>query len=241
MAEFPTSIPTNRQSSPSEYLSNMASGFGHVALHNFHINEIIALATKLGTGASVPASGQVLRGTGAGASAWGKVDLTADVTGSLPVANGGTGATSASGARTNLSVYSSTEVDGLITAVKQVLYPVGSIYTNASDNTNPGTLLGFGTWTAFGTGRVLVGIDSGQTEFDTIGETGGAKTHTLTIAEMPAHTHTVASTLLKLEGAGASFAPLTTGSSVSSGSAGGGGAHNNLQPYVVVYMWQRTA
>lgn len=68
------------------------------------------------------------------------------------------------------------------------VYPVGSIYVSAL-STNPGTLFGFGTWSAFGAGRVLAGIDVGQTEFDVALETGGAKTHTLSAAEMPVHTH----------------------------------------------------
>jgi hypothetical protein len=56
-----------------------------------------------------------------------------------------------------------------------VLYPVGSVYINAAVSTNPGTLLGFGTWAAFGAGRVLVGLDAGDVDFDTVEETGGAK------------------------------------------------------------------
>ena len=67
-------------------------------------------------------------------------------------------------------------------------WPVGSVFTSLVA-TNPASLLGFGTWQAFGAGRVLVGIDAGQTEFDTVRETGGAKTHTLTTSEMPVHTH----------------------------------------------------
>jgi hypothetical protein len=131
------------------------------------------------------------------------------------------------------------------------VYPVGSIYINASDGTNPGTLLGFGTWVAFGAGRVPVGIDAGQTEFDTAGETGGSKTHTLSTAELPSHYH--------LQGYGADQAPrygTTTGlssvridndgdnynstSAAHTSSTGSGSAHNNLQPYIVVYMWKRT-
>lgn len=54
-------------------------------------------------------------------------------------------------------------------------FPVGSIYL-AVVSTNPGTLLGYGTWSAIGAGRVLVGLDSGDTAFDTVEETGGAKT-----------------------------------------------------------------
>ena len=55
-------------------------------------------------------------------------------------------------------------------------FPVGSVFL-AVVATNPGTLLGYGTWSAFGAGRMLVGLDAGQTEFDTVEETGGAKTH----------------------------------------------------------------
>ena len=76
-------------------------------------------------------------------------------------------------------------IDSAITAVKAALFPVGSIYTNATVSTNPATLLGFGTWTAFGAGRVMVGFDSGNALFDTAEETGGSADATL-----PSHTHT---------------------------------------------------
>jgi hypothetical protein len=68
-------------------------------------------------------------------------------------------------------------------------YPVGSIYTNATDATNPGTLLGFGTWTAFGAGRVAVGFDAGNVLFDTAEETGGSAD-----AIVVSHTHTATTT-----------------------------------------------
>ena len=61
-----------------------------------------------------------------------------------------------------------------ILALLETVYPVGSVYTNKTVSTNPATLFGFGTWTAIA-GRVVVGLDAGQTEFDTAGETGGAK------------------------------------------------------------------
>jgi microcystin-dependent protein len=69
-----------------------------------------------------------------------------------------------------------------------LFYPVGTIYMSVN-NTNPGTFMG-GTWAAWGSGRTPVGVDTGQTEFDTVEETGGAKTHTLAATEMPTHTHT---------------------------------------------------
>lgn len=72
-----------------------------------------------------------------------------------------------------------------VTAALQLIYPVGSIYTNASSATNPATLIGFGTWSAFGSGRVLVGLNGGDTSFDALGKTGGSKDTTL-----PSHTHT---------------------------------------------------
>lgn len=134
-------------------------------------------------------------------------------------------------------------VDAIPAVDLSSVYPVGSVYINASVSTNPSTLLGFGTWEAFGAGRVMVGLDAGQTEFDTAGETGGAKTHTLTVDEIPSHSH---STSLNTSSSGSNVQSLTsTPSSTTAGytssSTGGGQAHNNLQPYIVVYMWKRTA
>lgn len=142
-------------------------------------------------------------------------------------------------------------------------WPVGSIFITTSA-ANPSTLLGFGTWVAFGAGRVLVGLDAGQTEFDTIEETGGEKTHTLTVAEMPAHSHGVtdpghthttqryptatggssgftADTSMSGTPADNTLATKSATTGVSVNAAGGDGAHNNLQPYVVVHFWKRTS
>lgn len=121
-------------------------------------------------------------------------------------------------------------------------WPVGSIFI-AAVSTNPATLLGGGTWARYGQGRVLVSQDSGQAEFDTVNETGGAKTHTLTTAEIPSHTHTLFGTVQAANGTQRrQLTDIANGdNNVQSGPTGGGGAHNNLQPYIVVYMWQRTA
>lgn len=82
-------------------------------------------------------------------------------------------------------------------------------------------------------GRVVVGLDATQTEFDTLEETGGAKTHTLTTAEMPAHTHTYNDHVGGTRDAGAVAATIGP-TAATTGSTGGGGAHNNLQPYIVL-------
>lgn len=71
----------------------------------------------------------------------------------------------------------------------ELAWPVGSVY-KSTIATNPNTVFGFGTWTLFGAGRTTVCVDAGDPDFDTAQETGGSKTHTLTIAELPSHTHT---------------------------------------------------
>ncbi len=134
----------------------------------------------------------------------------------------------------------------LVQEVGNVLFPIGAIYT-ATVATNPSTLLGFGTWVAFGAGRVMVGKAPSGT-FVTAGATGGAETHTLTTGEMPAHKHNLQIAALSMLNQPVNDDDLAAGNaapSVNGGTAmsntGGGGAHNNLQPYVVVYMWERTA
>jgi hypothetical protein len=124
-------------------------------------------------------------------------------------------------------------------------WPVGSVFTSVVA-TNPATLLGFGTWSAFAAGRVLVGLDSGQTEFDTVKETGGAKTHTLQVSEIPSHTHVQTQNSVATGGlVGYAARDTSTNTQSATGysteATGGGGAHNNLQPYIVVHFWERTA
>lgn len=138
-------------------------------------------------------------------------------------------------------------------------WPVGSVFI-AVVSTSPATLLGGGTWVAFGAGRVLVGQDATDTDFDTVEEVGGAKTVTLTEAQMPSHTHVQNAhshvensnnaTTGGLRGWGApdtsTNTSTATGYSTADATAvnqntGGGGAHSNVQPYIVVYMWKRTA
>jgi len=123
-------------------------------------------------------------------------------------------------------------------------FPVGAVYINIT-GTNPGTELGYGTWSQIASGRVLVGRDAGDTDFDVLEETGGAKTVTLTSAEMPAHVHDELAPSSAAGGA-LKFGIDTNASGsqdalIDTGSTGGGGAHANVQPYFVVSIWKRTA
>lgn len=150
-----------------------------------------------------------------------------------------------------------------VTAAAQALYPVGSIYINAGVTTNPATLLGFGTWVAFGAGRVMVGLNGSDTLFDALEETGGSKdavvvshSHSASVSD-PGHFHST--TLENTTGAGgtpgAKWSALTsatqtstantdtkgTGISVGISTTGSSGTNANLQPYITVAMWKRTA
>ena len=182
-----------------------------------------------------------------------KADLASPTfTGSPVLPANTTGATQSSGDNTTKLATTA-----FVQAALSALYPVGSIYTNASSSTNPGTLLGFGA------GRVMVGLDASDSSFDTAEETGGSKnaivvshTHTATVTD-PGHTHLtrgggdtnagvvnntplMGATTFTSNTSGQNIS-TTTGISVSNSTEGSSGTNANLQPYIVVYMWKRTA
>jgi hypothetical protein len=143
-----------------------------------------------------------------------------------------------------------------VQAALAAAYPVGSIYINATNNTNPGTLLGFGTWVAFGAGRVMVGFNGSDPLFDTAEETGGSKdaivvSHTHSVTD-PGHTHTSNAQYWNspvtgapdgyypaFRGAAATINSAVTGITIN--STGSSGTNANLQPYITCYFWKRTA
>ena len=194
-----------------------------------------------------------------------KADLASPTFTGTPALPTGTTAVTQSTSDDSTKLATTAFVQAVTLAVKNELYPVGSIYTNATSSTNPGTLLGFGTWTAFGAGRVMVGLDAGNALFDTAEETGGSADATL-----PSHTHTATSTVtdpghthdINFGTSGSSATPMVNGDSdnnvlvgtkptlsavtsitvaTTNGSAGTSATNANYQPYITVYMWKRTA
>ncbi|MBR2329854.1 MAG: hypothetical protein IKA40_01270 [Clostridia bacterium] len=176
---------------------------------------------------------------------------TASTNANAAKATANTASTNASAAVSTANAAKSTadsaasKVNTAIQSAKDIMYPVGSIYMSVK-STSPASLFG-GTWSAWGTGRVPVGINTGDSNFNTVEKTGGASTHTLTIDQIPYHNHAIVNqsgtngyTSNKIEWKNDYGTNGNTTIYYTAG-AGGGGAHNNLQPYIVCYMWKRIA
>ena len=246
---------------------------------------VLGNTTAAGTGVAVPAGKKLV--VFSDATNFYTIEA-ANLTGVLAVANGGTGVTTSTGTGSVVlntsptlvtpalgtpasgtldNCTSNTETFGtnntqlattaFVQAALQALHPVGSIYT-ATVSTNPGTLFGFGTWVAYGAGRVLIGVGGG---FSAGAEGGSAD------AVVVSHNHTASSsvsdpghahTYERPQGqvgytqGGSQSVPYPQSVSTSTAStgitvtttntaAGVSGTNANLQPYVVVYMWNRTA
>lgn len=242
----------------------------NVAITGGSITGITDLAVADGgTGASTFTSGGILRGNGTSAiSVASAADIVAAI-GSTAVANATNATTAAtvsttvaSGATATTQAYgtnnTSVATTAFVQAALQALYPVGSVYINAAVTTSPATLFGFGTWAEIGAGRVLVGQDTGDASFDTMGEIGGSKdavvvshSHTASVSD-PGHAHSYLKPYVaNIRGGGGSPTAILdetqttsasgTGISVGISTTGSSGTNANLQPYIVVKMWQRTA
>jgi len=175
---------------------------------------------------------------------------------------GGTTITSSAAELNILSGKSS--LSGLALAILPTIYPVGSLYFNASVGTNPATLLGFGTWSAYGTGRLIASYSSGSSYFGSVGATGGS-----TDAVLVSHQHGITNTaagdhyhtynyvtsggqVQGNAGAGVAVQGLNTNTTNTSNAGshthaatsdiqGVSAAGANLPPFITVYIWQRTA
>ena len=157
-----------------------------------------------------------------------KADLASPTFTGTPALPTGTTAVTQSTSDDSTKLATTAFVQDIADAIKSALYPVGSIYTNATSSTNPGTLLGFGTWTAFGAGRVMVGFDSSNSLFDTAEETGGSA-NAITVS----HTHTTASagaaTGSFSANIGSDFGAFQTGSASGVFSVSGSSLPNRMQ------------
>ena len=120
-----------------------------------------------------------------------------------------------------------------------LIYPVGSIYISINSK-NPGDIFG-GTWERI-KGKMLVGVDEDDTDFNSSGQTGGEKEVTLTVDHIPPHNHSIKST----SNAGNDSCYVRENSKAvwqtdKISNTGGGQAHNNMPPYYTVYIFLRTA
>lgn len=127
-------------------------------------------------------------------------------------------------------------------AINDLIFPIGSIIINASESFNPNSSYG-GTWEQFAKGKTLIGVDEADSDFNVSEMTGGEKTHTLTNAELPARN------IEYFRGGGSAgwrgIIGVANVDGVKTGEVnatnGQGQPHNNLQPYITVYMWKRVA
>lgn len=142
-----------------------------------------------------------------------------------------------------------TSVTDLTKQLFLLMHRVGDIIFSTSDE-NPSTIYG-GTWVAWGKGQVPVGVDTSDSDFNTVEKTGGEKEHTLTVNEMPSHSH-IQTWNGNIMVGGGSGGESTNGSYLNEGgngtypatltnNVGNSHSHNNLQPYITCYMWKRTA
>lgn len=142
----------------------------------------------------------------------------------------------------------SLKIDGV--NIMDIIYPVGSIYETMDSSFNPSESFG-GTWERI-KGKVLVGVDESDSTFRSSKLTGGEKSHTLTINEMPSHNHTIGrsdgsnlTSWATSAGAGNIWYVACDGGTPGkqnyyiARNQGGGQSHNNLQPYITCYIWQR--
>lgn len=135
-------------------------------------------------------------------------------------------------------------IDKKISDLLNMFYPVGSIYETMDSSFDPNKKWG-GTWERI-KGKTLVGVDENDSDFNTAEKTGGEKTHTLVVSELPQHTHAnyVKRTNITINNSGntivtchSSNSGATVGNNI--GRTGEGVAHNNLQPYITCFIWKR--
>lgn len=183
-----------------------------------------------------------------------KADINSPTFTGTPTLPAGTIATTvADNTDSSTKIATTAFVQSVKTLVLQSVFPVGAIYTSYNVSTDPATVLGFGTWSAI-EGKVLAAYQSGDTDFGTAGGTGGSKDavvvqHNHDITD-PGHNHTVTTSNTTTIASGNAI-PLnylyttrttsTSTTNITIDNEGVSGTGKNLQPYVTVHMWRRTA
>lgn len=184
-----------------------------------------------------------------------KADINSPTFTGTPTLPSGTIATTvADNTDSSTKIATTAFVQSVKTLVLQSVFPVGAIYTSYNVSTDPATVLGFGTWSAI-EGKTLVAYQSGDSDFGTAGGTGGSKDavvveHNHTITD-PGHNHTVSTYASSTPTSGNPVVPLlyttttrttsTSTTGITINNEGVSGTGKNLQPYVTVHMWRRTA
>jgi hypothetical protein len=137
------------------------------------------------------------------------------------------------------------QIKSVVNSLANLLFPIGQIIIKG-DNEDYSDWLGF-SWERTAVGKVLVGLDTTDTDFNAIGKIGGEKTHILTVDEMPSHTHGVPQAHPYNKNATEHYTLVrqsfdkNTEYNVDTSATGGGEAHNNMPPYQVVAYWKRIA
>ncbi|MBR4072987.1 MAG: hypothetical protein IKK24_03490, partial [Clostridia bacterium] len=138
----------------------------------------------------------------------------------------------------------SQSITNMRTEIFAQLYPIGSVLT-FHDSDDHSAHLGF-IWERFAVGKTLVGIDGGDSDFNTVGNSGGEKEHTLAVIEMPSHTHDITVRFLRdTVNTGSTLRHTDVGTEsvintgVTAGKTGGNQPHNNMPPYIVTSFWIR--
>lgn len=220
-------------------VSNSAnSGYTELSLGKMHIRGVVPDVWKM-SNASLQSDGLFFSGEDGGVGSIGYVQESTDIHGKKEPADIMVVADSES-FRLIETFRDLTRESELLKTMYLLMHPVGDIISTTNP-TNPGELWG-GSWVAWGTGRVPVGVDTADANFNTANKTGGSSTHTLTIDQIPSHTHNGQDYPTRDAGTdwvGASGTAKKTNRSTM--ATGGGQAHNNLQPYITCYMWLRTS
>lgn len=140
----------------------------------------------------------------------------------------------------NTNKITADDINSIKNAINNLIFPIGSIIYNASDDFDPNVVYG-GTWEKI-KGKMIIGFDESDSDFNTLKNTGGNKTHTQTVNEMAKHTHVLSKgSAVGGDGSGLAYSGTTASNSAGVKEAGGGKPMDIMNPYFVANIWHRTA